>query len=94
MNAKRRRPETYEATTNGKKVRVTVPENQDPAALMREAIRDQLSPHAVAAIASCLQINRTNDADVDRQVRWFHGQLCELLGGHEQQSRLAEELGL
>ena len=53
-----------------------------------------MSPHAVAAVASCLQINRTNNPDVDRQVRWFHGQLCELLGGHEQQSRLAEELGL
>jgi hypothetical protein len=91
---KRKQPTTHEAQFRGKKVRVTVPENQDQAALMRDAIRDQLSPHAVAAIASCLQINRTNDADVDRQVRWFHGQLCELLGGFEQQSRLAEELGL
>ena len=49
---------------------------------------------AVAAIASCLQINRTNNPDVDRQVRWFHDQLCEMLGGYEEQSRLAEELGL
>ena len=94
MSAKRRRPQMYQAEVNGKKVRVTVPEHQDQAALMRDAIRDQLSPHAVAAIASRLQINRTNNPDVDRQVRWFHGQLCELLGGFQQQSRLAEELGL
>ncbi len=30
----------------------------------------------------------------DQQVRWFHDQLCGPLGGHEQQSPLAEELGL
>jgi len=97
MNAKRKRPQTYEATTNGKKVRVTVPGSDDPAEPgkeLRDLLQDCMSPHAVAAIASCLQINRTNNPDVDRQVRWFYGQLCELLGGHEQQSRLAEELGL
>jgi hypothetical protein len=97
MNAKRRRPETYQAEVNGKKVRVTVPGSDDPAEPgkeLRDLLQDCMSPHAVAAVASCLQINRTNNPDVDRQVRWFHEQLCELLGGHEQQSRLAEELGL
>ena len=84
--------DTYEARINGRKVRVTVPENDEQD--LFDAIREQLSPHAVAAIASCLQINRTNNPDVDRQVRWFHDQLCQLLGGYEQQSRLAEELGL
>jgi len=92
MSAKRRRPETYEAEVKGKKVRVTVPENDDSELFV--AIREQISPEAVAAIASCLQINRTNNPDVDRQVRWFHDQLCEMLGGYEEQSRLAEELGL
>jgi len=58
-----------------------------------DAIREQLSPHTVAAVATCLQANRTNNPDVDRQVRWLHDQLCELLGGSEQQARLAEELG-
>jgi len=33
-------------------------------------------------------------AQVNTQVRWFRDQLVELLGGYEQQSRLAEELGL
>jgi hypothetical protein len=86
------RPETYEVEVAGKKVRVTVPENDESD--LFAAIREQISPEAVAAIASCLQSNRTNNPDVDRQVRWFHDQLCELLGGYEQQSRLAEELGL
>ena len=92
MSAKRRRPETYEAEVKGKKVRVTVPENDESE--LFAAIREQISPHAVAAIAACLQANRTNNPDVDRQVRWFHDQLCEMLGGDEHQSRLAEELGL
>ena len=91
MKARRKRPETYEAEVNGKKVRVTVPGSDETE--LFENIREQLSPHAVAAIASCLQINRTNNPQVDQQVRWFHDQLCELLGGYEQQSRLAEELG-
>ena len=89
---KRQRPKTYEATVNGKKVRVTVPENDEQD--LFDAVREQLSPHAVAAIASCLQANRTNNPDVDRQVDWFRQQLSELVGGDEAQSRLAEELGL
>jgi hypothetical protein len=59
-----------------------------------DALREQLSPHAIAAIASYLQTNRTSDPAVDREVDWFRDQLCELLGGGEAQSRLAEELGL
>ena len=59
-----------------------------------DAVREQLSPHAVAAIACCHQINRTNNPDVDRQVRWFQQRLVDMLGGYERQSRLAEELGL
>ena len=86
------RPKTYEAEVNGKKVRVTVPENDEGD--LFAAIREQISPEAVAAIASCLLANRTNNPDVNRQVRWFHDQLCEMLGGYEQQSLLAEELGL
>jgi len=83
------RPARYDAG-NGRKV--TVPENDEED--LFDAVREQLSPHAIAAIASCLQTNRTDNPAVDRQVRWFHDRLCELLGGHERQSRLAEELGL
>jgi len=94
MSAKRRRPETYEAEMSGKKVRVTVPENPDPVELMQDAIRDQISPHAVAAIVSYLQPFHTKDSAVNKEVAWFSERLVELLGGYEQQSRLADELGL
>ena len=69
-----------------------VPENDESELL--EAIREQLSPEAVASIVSHLQGARTNNQDVDRQVRWFADELVKLIGGDEQQARLAEELGL
>ena len=64
------------------------------SASLVDALRDNLSPEAVAAIASWLQPARTNDENVDREVRWFAEQLAQALGGWDQQNRLAEELGL
>lgn len=89
---KRKRPDTYEAIVNGKKVRVTVPENDESE--LFDAIREQLSPHAVASIIAHIQGAATNNVQVDQQVYWFSQKLTELLGGHEQFNRLAEELGL
>ncbi len=82
----------YDAEVNGKKIRVTVPENDEQD--LFDAVREQLSPEAVASIVSHLQGARTNNQDVDRQVRWFTEELVKLLGGYEHQARLAEELGL
>ena len=106
MNAKRRRPETYEATYHGKKVRVTVPERHesvaysgDAAEALRDVLRDNLSPHAVAAIAAFLQparpsAGRTGNTSVDRELRWFADQLVELLGGADAFNLLCNEVGL
>lgn len=66
----------------------------DASLTLVDALRDNLSPEAVAAIASWLQPARTNDQNVDREVRWFAEQLAQALGGWDQQNRLAEELGL
>ena len=89
---KRKHPDTYEAEINGKKVRVTIPENDETE--LFEAVREQLSPEAVASIICHLQGARTNNQNVDRQVRWFSDELAKLLGGYEHQAHLAEELGL
>jgi hypothetical protein len=91
---KRKRPDTYEAEISNRKVRVTVPENPDPVETMMDAIHDQLSPNAVAAIVSYLQPVHTRDLKVNREIDWFAGRLAELIGGYERQSQLAEELGL
>jgi len=89
------KPKTYKHTRpDGSIVRVTVPEDPRPKELLFDALRDNLSPEAVATIASWLRTARTNDENVDREVRWFTEQLAQALGGWDQQSRLAEELGL
>lgn len=59
-----------------------------------DALRENLSPEAVAAIASWLQPACTNDENVNREVHWFAEQLAQALGGWDEQSRLAEALGL
>lgn len=58
------------------------------------ALRENLSPEAVAAIASWLQPASISDENVSREVRWFAEQLAQALGGWDQQNRLAEDLGL
>ncbi len=90
----RTRPKTYEAEHAGRKVRVTVPEDPKAEDVLADAVRDNLSPRAVATIVSYLRTVRTDDADVDDEVRWFAEQLTEMLGGGEAQNRLAEEVGL
>jgi len=87
------RPETYLADINGRKVRVTIPEGIDEGDICA-ALKDNLSPQAVATIAVCLQPAKTNNPAVDREVRWFADQLVVLVGGPEAQNRLAEEVGL
>ena len=89
------KPKTYlHKRPDGSTVRVSVPEDPKPEELLIDALRDNLSPEAVAAIASWLQPARTNDQNVDREVQWFAEQLAQALGGWDQQSSLAEELGL
>ncbi len=66
----------------------------DANASLADAMRENLSPEAVAAIASWLQPAHTNDDDVNRELRWFSEQLALVLGGWDHQKRLAEQLGL
>jgi hypothetical protein len=89
------KPKTYKhKRPDGSVVRITVPEDPKPEELLIDALRDNLSPKAVAAIASWLQPASITDENVDREVRWFSEQLAQVLGGWDQQNRLAEELGL
>ena len=98
---KRKMAKTYEVDHRGRKVRVTVPERHESVAysgdveeVLRDVLRDSLSPHAVAAIAAYLQPVRTMDQEVVRQVRWFAELLTEVVGGEDQLNRLCEEVGL
>ena len=94
---KRARTETgkvYDAEVCGKKRRVTVPQAHSPEDLLTDALRENLSPHAVAAIAAYLQPVHTMDPEVVRQVRWFAELLIRAVGGQDELNRLCEEVGL
>ena len=93
---RRRKPKTYETTLNGKKTRVTVPENQRDEDTLSEMLKDNLSPEAVAAIAADVVARPTEapNASVNRELNWFTDCLVNLVGGDEAFNRLCEELGL
>ncbi len=65
-----------------------------PESSLIDALRENLSPQAVAVIASYLHPVLTKDADVDREIQWLVQRLAEAVGGWDQQNRLAEEVGL
>ena len=94
MTKRRKRPETYEhETADGRKVRVTVPDAIDEQ-IPFDAIRDNFSPQATAAMAAYLAAVATNNEAVNRQINWFATQLIELVGGGDEHNRLCEEVGL
>ena len=84
---------TYQTTIDGRRRRVTVPENDDA---MLDAIAAELSPQAVAVIATRSNRSRQpticRDPDVERQVQWFAERLTERLGGKQACARLLKEL--
>lgn len=91
---KNEKAKTYEATIRGRKTRVTIPEEPKPADLLADAIRENLTPDAVAAIAAYLQPARTRDENVNRQNAWFSEQLVLAIGGHDALNQAMEDLGL
>jgi hypothetical protein len=59
-----------------------------------DALKDNLSPQAVAAIVAYLQPAQTKNEAVNRQLRWFSDRLTELVGGPGALGGLMDELGL
>jgi hypothetical protein len=91
-------PPTHEAEFKGRKVRVTVPPREDRD--LGDALKDNLSPEAVAAIATII-LSRINGGDtptrvrrVNKELNWFGQELVDLVGGPEECHRLTEEIGL
>jgi len=70
----------------------------DQEDVLADVLKDNLSPHAVAAIAAYLQAAiGTNNPDVDKEVNWFREKLVDILCGRKDEqafNRLCEELGL
>ena len=82
--------ETHDA---GQGRRVTVPENPKPEDLLMDAIRENSSPAAVAAMAAYLQAANTKDRRVNEQLTWFSEKLIGEVGfaGYD---HLLKEVGL
>lgn len=72
---------------------VTIPENPKPENLLDDALRENLSPEAIAVIAGYLQPARSKSPEADKQVFWFYERLVALLGA-DQFRRLQDELGI
>lgn len=88
------KPKTYKHTRpDGATVRVTVPEDPKPEEMLIDAIRENLSPQAVAAIIAYLQPVNTNDPGVTREVQWFAKQLTDAIGS-QQINQLMDEIGV
>lgn len=91
---KTQRPKAYEITRNdGRKVRVTVPENTSEKQALLDAVRDNLSPEAVVLIHAYLASASCKVATVNREVRWFADELINMVGVDEY-NRMLEEIGL
>ncbi|MFW6124524.1 MAG: hypothetical protein ACOC46_00130 [Pirellulales bacterium] len=85
-------PKRYDVEVAGKRKRVSVPD--DPADVLTDALRETLSPQALAAIAAYLRPVATMDPDVVRQVTWFRRLLTAVVGGDDSMDRLCDEAGL
>ena len=75
---------------------MTDAENKGPIdeKVLFDAIRDNFSPEAVAAMAMYLQAADTRSAEVNRQLLWLSNELATLVGGSEMLTDLANEIGL
>jgi len=86
------KPKIYAAKIHGKDVRVTVPENPSSTKMFDGAIRDAVSPKAVAAIAANLAGATCKDSAVNKEITWFANRLIALIGTDEY-NNLCSEIG-
>ena len=75
------------------KTHETVAYSSEATECLAAAIKDTLSPEAVAAIVAHLGSVQTNNQSVNQQAAWFREFLIDLLGV-EQVNAMCEELGL
>ena len=62
--------------------------------ILRDVLRDNLSPEAVVGIAACIgSVEMIKKADVRKQVYWFRDLLVSMVGTDEY-NRTLKEIGL
>jgi len=91
-----RKVKKYEVEVEGRKARVTVPDEAEALAYeaLKDAIRENLTPEAVVGAAACMVgIDSIKDKGVRQQVQWFQNMLINTVGV-EAYNRMLEEIGL
>ena len=86
--------ELHEATINGKRTMVSIPEDPTPAEELVAALQGALSPKVVAAALAFLQPATTNDPETNKGLAWLRAVLMDTLGGEDLFNATADELGL
>ncbi len=66
-----------------RKTNVMVAYSGEMTDVLRDVLKDHLSPEAVAAVAGCLTPAVGKRDKVAREVTWFRGFLIEMLGADE-----------
>jgi hypothetical protein len=90
-------PQTHEAEFKGRKVRVTVPENDRIEDLLDDALKENLSPAAVATLVNAVRVHingRRTNREVRSQLEWLADRLVKLVGGEQAYHDLLKEAGL
>jgi hypothetical protein len=90
-------PRSYEGEHNGHKVRVTVPEDDRAEDRLDDALKESLSPEAVATLANAVRVHlngRRTNHEVRGQLQWLADRLVKLVGGEQTYHDLLTEAGL
>ena len=76
----------YQVESKGRTVNVTVPDDVSNREILIDAIKESMSPEAVAAMVPFLrsaQVRQTK-SEVTQQINWFANVLAEAVGGERQ----------
>ena len=90
------KPNRHEAVIRGRKTTVSVPQDPAPEQILIDAIKENLTPEAVALIAAKCQpvyAGCETGQRAERECAWFARQLIQALGQHEYET-ICNELGL
>jgi len=88
---------TYAVEHKGRKVWVTVPEDDRPEDQLDDALKENFSPEAAATLANAVRVHlngRRTNRKVRGQLEWLADRLVELVGGEQAYHDLLKEAGL
>jgi hypothetical protein len=64
----------------------------EAVSILKDALRDNLSPEAVAMLAASIDHEVVKDEKVASEVKWFRDLLVEMVGGEDEVNRVCDDL--